>query len=68
MGFAVEHTQKGKQLLPWDSHNLACVLPDILTLSPSLRSEWETEKLTAILKRRKRGGRPELHAYMLLRK
>lgn len=46
MGFV---ERKGKQLLPTrDGHNLACVLPDILT-SPQLTSEWET-KLTAIAK------------------
>ena len=46
MGFV---ERKGKQLLPTrDGHNLACVLPDVLT-SPQLTSEWET-KLTAIAK------------------
>ena len=41
--------RKGKQLLPTkDGHNLACVLPDVLT-SPQLTAEWET-KLTAIAK------------------
>ena len=46
MGF-VEH--RGKQLLPTkDGHNLACVLPEVLT-SPQLTAQWETE-LTAIAK------------------
>ena len=46
MGFV---ERKGKQLLPTkDGHNLACVLPDVLT-SPQLTAEWET-KLTAIAK------------------
>ena len=46
MGFV---ERKGKQLLPTkDGHNLACVLPDVLT-SPKLTAEWETE-LTAIAK------------------
>ena len=40
---------QGKQLLPTkDGHNLACVLPNVLT-SPKLTAEWET-KLTAIAK------------------
>ena len=38
MGFV---ERKGKQLLPTkDGHNLACVLPDVLT-SPQLTAEWE---------------------------
>lgn len=46
MGFI---ERKGKQLLPTkDGHNLACVLPDVLT-SPQLTAQWETE-LTAIAK------------------
>ena len=46
MGFV---ERKGKQLLPTkDGHNLACVLPDVMT-SPQLTAEWET-KLTAIAK------------------
>ena len=46
MGFV---ERKGKQLLPTkDGHNLACVLPDMLT-SPQLTAQWETE-LTAIAK------------------
>ena len=46
MGFV---ERKGKQLLPTkDGHNLACVLPNVLT-SPQLTAEWET-KLTAIAK------------------
>ena len=46
MGFI---ERRGKQLLPTkDGHNLACVLPDVLT-SPQLTAEWET-KLTAIAK------------------
>ena len=46
MGFV---ERKGKQLLSTkDGHNLACVLPDVLT-SPKLTAEWETE-LTAIAK------------------
>ena len=41
--------RRGKQLLPTkDGHNLACVLPNVLT-SPKLTAEWET-KLTAIAK------------------
>ena len=41
--------RKGKQLLPTkDGHNLACVLPEVLT-SPQLTAQWETE-LTAIAK------------------
>lgn len=44
MGFV---QRKGKQLIPTkDGHNLACVLPDMLT-SPQLTAEWET-KLAAI--------------------
>ena len=46
MGFV---ERKGKQLLPTkDGHNLACVLPEVLT-SPQLTAQWETE-LTAIAK------------------
>lgn len=46
MGFV---ERKGKQLLPTkDGHNLACVLPDVLT-SPQLTAEWENT-LTAIAK------------------
>ena len=46
MGFV---ERKGKQLLPTkDGHNLACVLPEVLT-SPQLTAQWETE-LTAIVK------------------
>ncbi|MCJ0405298.1 DNA topoisomerase 3 [Clostridioides difficile] len=46
MGFI---ERKGKQLLPTkDGHNLACVLPDVLT-SPQLTAQWEKE-LTAIAK------------------
>ena len=46
MGFV---ERRGKQLLPTkDGHNLACVLPDVLT-SPQLTAQWETE-LTAIAK------------------
>ena len=46
MGFV---ERKGKQLLPTrDGHNLACLLPDVLT-SPQLTAQWETE-LTAIAK------------------
>ncbi|MDO5401519.1 MAG: DNA topoisomerase 3 [Eubacteriales bacterium] len=46
MGFV---ERKGKQLLPTkDGHNLACVLPDVLT-SPQLTAEWETQ-LSAIAK------------------
>ena len=41
--------RRGKQLLPTkDGHNLACVLPEVLT-SPQLTAQWETE-LTAIAK------------------
>ena len=40
---------QSKQLLPTkDGHNLACVLPEVLT-SPQLTAQWETE-LTAIAK------------------
>ena len=46
MGFV---ERRGKQLLPTkDGHNLACVLPEVLT-SPQLTAQWETE-LTAIAK------------------
>ena len=46
MGFV---ERRGKQLLPTkDGHNLACVLPEVLT-SPQLTAQWETE-LTAIVK------------------
>ena len=46
MGFV---ERKGKQLLPTkDGHNLACVLPDVLT-SPQLTAVWETQ-LSAIAK------------------
>mgnify|MGYP000395531854 FL=1 len=46
MGFI---ERKGKQLLPTkDGHNLACLLPDVLT-SPQLTAQWEKE-LTAIAK------------------
>ena len=46
MGFV---ERKGKQLLPTrDGHNLACVLPDVLT-SPQLTAAWETQ-LSAIAK------------------
>ena len=46
MGFV---ERKGKQLLPTkDGHNLACVLPDVLT-SPQLTADWENT-LTAIAK------------------
>ena len=41
--------RRGKQLLPTkDGHNLACVLPEVLT-SPQITAQWETE-LTAIAK------------------
>ena len=46
MGFV---ERRGKQLFPTkDGHNLACVLPEVLT-SPQLTAQWETE-LTAIAK------------------
>ena len=46
MGFV---ERRGKQLVPTkDGHNLACVLPEVLT-SPQLTAQWETE-LTAIAK------------------
>ena len=46
MGFV---ERRGKQLLPTkDGHNLACVLPEVLT-APQLTAQWETE-LTAIAK------------------
>ena len=46
MGFV---ERKGKQLLPTkDGHNLACILPDVLT-SPQLTAAWETQ-LSAIAK------------------
>ena len=46
MGFV---ERRGKQLLPTkDGHNLACVLPEVLT-SPQITAQWETE-LTAIAK------------------
>jgi len=61
MGFV---ERRGKQLLPTkDGHNLACVLPEVLT-SPQLTAQWETE-LTAIAKGR---GRPGGASWLALQK